>query len=194
MTVKQKQCTNCGETKPVKQFRRKLTIAQSRAMLRNPNITTPYITTSKRCKDCQPKRHTPLSIKQIRSKISTGDIRQQIGENLIKEMREAIPKKRAKVMKEYWEKKHTGWIDELKANLQSQVTTYANRYYAYKNTLSDYEVVTPQQHAMLDQHSYNYAEAKRIRQDLLEQAKDGGEISPSIKINEVIKRRKVGVV
>jgi hypothetical protein len=109
-------------------------------------------------------------------------------------MREAIPKKRAKVMKEYWEKKHTGWIDELKANLQSQVTTYANRYYAYKNTLSDYEVVTPQQHAMLDQHSYNYAEAKRIRQDLLEQAKDGGEISPSIKINEVIKRRKVGVV
>jgi hypothetical protein len=116
-----------------------------------------------------------------------------IGEALINEKREALPRKRSKVMKEYWEKKRTLWQDELKTNLQTQVTTYANRYYSYKNNLPDYELWTTAQHALLDQHSYNYAEAKRIRQDLLEQAKNGREISPSIKINELIKRRKVGV-
>jgi hypothetical protein len=57
---------------------------------------------------------------------------------------------------------------------------------------------TPRQHAMLDQHKYNYAEAQRIRQDLLEQAQqavnDGREFSPDIQINELIKRRKVGAI
>jgi hypothetical protein len=94
-------------------------------------------------------------------------------------------------MKEYWQKKRLGWVDELEANLQKQVTTYANRYYSYQNHMP--EQATPAQHALLDQHSYNYAEAKRIRQDLLEQAKDGREFSPDVKINELIKRRKVGV-
>jgi hypothetical protein len=97
-------------------------------------------------------------------------------------------------MKEYWQKKKLGWQDELKTNLQKQVTTYANRYYSYKNNMP--EDATPKQHALLDQHKYNYAEAKRIRQDLLEQAQQavesGREFSPDTRINELIKRRKVG--
>jgi hypothetical protein len=97
-------------------------------------------------------------------------------------------------MKEYWQKKRLGWVDELKTNLQAQVTTYANRYYSYQNQMP--EQPTDRQHAMLDQHSYNYKEAQRIRKDLLEQAskavEDGREFSPDIKINELIKRRKVG--
>lgn len=96
-------------------------------------------------------------------------------------------------MKEYWEKKRLGWVDELKTNLQAQVTTYANRYYSYKNQLGDPNQITPAQHAMLDQHSYNYAEAQRIRKELMKQAKDGREISPDTKINDLIKRRKAGV-
>ena len=190
-----KLCSTCNETKPLKEFKRRLSLAQTRAFLRQPNATTRYWTTSKRCKDCQLglKRHRPLTIKQIRSKITSGDMNKTVGEEKIKLMRQAIPKRRARVMKEYWQKKKLGWQDELKTNLQTQVTTYANRYYSYKNNLPDYELWTTAQHALLDQHSYNYAEAKRIRQDLLEQAKNGREISPSIKINELIKRRKVGV-
>jgi hypothetical protein len=115
-----------------------------------------------------------------------------IGEALIKQKKQALPRKRSKVMKEYWQKKRTLWQDELKANLQKQVTTYANRYYSYKNNMP--EDATPKQHALLDQHSYNYAEAKRIRQDLLEQAsKKGTFVPPDVKINELIKRRKVGI-
>jgi hypothetical protein len=185
-------CKTCGETKPKKDFHRVLTLAQSKALLRKPNLTTRHTLYSTLCRDCrnQRKRRTPLSIKELRNKITSGDMNPIIGEALITEKREALPRKRSKVMKEYWQKKKLGWQDELKTNLQTQVTAYANRYYSYKNQMP--EDPTPLQHAMLDQHSYNYAEAKRIRQDLLEQASSGREISPDIKINEVIKRRKVG--
>jgi hypothetical protein len=92
-------------------------------------------------------------------------------------------------MKEYWQKKRTLWQDELKASLQKQVTTYANRYYSYQNQMP--ESPTDRQHAMLDQHKYNYAEAKRIRQDLMNRVQAGEVVEVDIKINELIKRRKV---
>jgi hypothetical protein len=188
-------CKICGETKPKKEFHRILTLAQSKALLKKPNLTTRHTLYSSLCRTCrnQRKRRTPLSIKELRNKITSGDMNPMIGEALITQKREALPRKRSKVMKEYWQKKKLGWQSELKTNLQTQVTTYANRYYSYKNNLPDYELWTTAQHALLDQHSYNYAEAKRIRQDLLEQAKAGREFSPDIKINELIKRRKAGV-
>ena len=196
--TKTKTCASCNETKPIKDFQRRLTLAQSRSMLRNPNIQTRYIADSKNCASCrnQRRRRTPLSIKDIRNKISTGEIHQDIGENLIAQKKQAIPKVRARIMKEYWQKKKTGWVDELKTNLQAQVTRYANRYYSYKNQMP--ENPTPRHHALLDQHDYNYAEAKRIRKDLLEQAKKvaetgiGTAVPKDVKINELIKRRKVG--
>ena len=191
-------CKTCGETKPKKEFHRVLTLAQSKALLRKPNLTTRHTLYSRLCRSCrnQRKRRTPLSINEIRNKISTGDIHKDIGENLITEKRQAIQRKRSKVMKEYWQKKRLGWQSELKANLQKQVTTYANRYYSYQNQMP--EDPTPNQNALLLQHSYNYKEAQRIRKDLLEQAskavKDGREFSPDIKINELIKRRKAGAL
>jgi hypothetical protein len=172
-----------------------LTLAQSRALLKKPNLTTRHTLYSTLCRTCrnQRKRRTPLSIKQIRTKITTGDINPIIGQALIDEKKQAIPKARARVMKEYWQKKKIGWQDELKTNLQTQVTRYANRYYSYKNKLPDYELWTTAQHAMLDQHSYNYAEAKRIRQDLIDRVQAGETVDPAVKINELIKRRKAGV-
>jgi hypothetical protein len=187
-----RNCKTCNETKPKKEFHRVLTLAQSKALLKKPNLTTRHTLYSSLCRDCrnQRKRRTPLTIKDLRNKISTGDINQVVGENLIKQKREAIPRKRSKVMREYWQKKRLGWQDELKTNLQKQVTTYANRYYSYKNQLGDNP--TTAQHALLDQHRYNYKEAQRVRQDLLEQVKAGEEVAVDVKINELIKRRKVG--
>jgi hypothetical protein len=186
-------CKTCGETKPKKEFHRVLTLAQSKALLKKPNLTTRHTLYSSLCRDCrnQRKRRTPLSIKEIRNKISSGDMNPTIGEALITEKREALPRKRSKVMKEYWEKKRLGWVDILKANLQTQVTTYAQRYYSYKNNMP--EQATPQQHAMLEQHSYNYKEAQRVRKDLMGRVAKGEEIAVDVKINELIKRRKVGV-
>jgi hypothetical protein len=188
-------CKSCGETKPKKQFHRVLTLAQSKALLKRPTLTTRHTLYSTLCQSCrqQRKSRAPLTTKQIRNKITSGDLNPTIGEALINQKREALPRKRSKVMKEYWEKKRLGWQDELKANLQTQVTTYANRYYSYKNNLPEHELATPAQHALLSQHSYNYAEAKRIRQDLMEQAQKGTNVPTDIKIETQIKRRKVGV-
>ena len=93
-------------------------------------------------------------------------------------------------MKEYWEKKRLGWQSELKANLQAQVTRYATRYYSYKNHLP--EDATPNQNALLLQHSYNYKEAQRIRKDLMNRVQAGEVMAVDVQINELIKRRKVG--
>ena len=189
-----KTCTTCNEAKPKKEFHRVLTLAQSRALLKKPELKTRHTLFSSLCQSCrnQRKRRTPLSIKEIRNKITTGDIHQEIGENLIKQKREALPRKRSKVMKEYWQKKKLGWQGELKVNLQAQVTRYASRYYSYKNNMP--ENATPNQQALLLQHSYNYAEAKRVRQDLMDRVEKGEEIAVDVKINELIKRRKVGAV
>jgi hypothetical protein len=189
-----KLCASCNETKPKKEFHRILTLAQSRALLKKPNLTTRHTLYSTLCRSCrnQRKRRTPLSIKEIRNKITSGDIHKDIGENLIAEKRTALPRKRSKVMKEYWQKKRDGWIDILKTNLQAQVTRYASRYYSYKNHLP--ENPTPNQHALLLQHSYNYKEAQRVRQDLMDRVAKGEEIAVDVKINELIKRRKVGAV
>ena len=189
-----KLCASCNETKPKKEFHRVLTLAQSKALLKKPNLKTRHTLYSSLCNTCRriKKRRTPLSIKEIRNKITTGDMNPVIGEALIQEKRKAIPKARARVMKEYWQKKRLGWVDELKANLQKQVTRYASRYYSYQNHMP--EQATPAQHAMLDQHRYNYAEAKRIRQDLIDRVKAGEVVEVCIQINELIKRRKVGAV
>ena len=58
-------CKTCGETKPKKEFHRILTLAQSRALLKKPNLTTRHTLYSKLCRDCrnQRKRRTPLTIK-----------------------------------------------------------------------------------------------------------------------------------
>ena len=196
--IKTKLCASCGESKPSKDFNRRLTIAQSRAVLNNPKINSRYIATSKNCSECrqQRKRRTPLSVQDIKNKMATGDINRILGEAIVKQKIQAIPRRRSKIMKEYWEKKRLGWIDELKTNLQKQVTAYANRYYSYKNTLSDQEqnLMTPAQHALLSQHSYNYKEAQRVRKDLMEKAKAGTSVPTDIKIETQIKRRKVGAV
>ncbi len=191
----QKTCTSCNETKPKKEFHRILSLAQSRALLKKPNLSTRHTLYSSLCNTCRriKKRRTPLSIKQIRTKITTGDLNPIIGEALITEKKQALPRKRSKVMKEYWQKKRTLWQDELKTNLQKQVTAYANRYYSYQNQMpDDPNQVTPQQHAMLDQHKYNYAEAKRIRQDLMNRVQAGEVVEVEVQIHEMIKRRKVG--
>lgn len=180
-----KQCPKCGETKPNAQFKRRLSLAQSRAVLRNPNITTNYMADSKLCKACQPKRKPPrlLSIKEIRTRVSNGDMHSITGELKIQQMREDLPKIRSRTMKERWQKVRDKPIKELKDNLQKQVAIYARRYHAYK--------ITPKaQHALIEQHRWNYQEAKRVRDVLMDRAKTGTNVPTDVKINELIKPKQ----
>jgi len=179
MTVREKKCSKCGETKPSTQFKRRLSLAQSRAVLRNPNITTNYIADSKLCKDCQPKRKPPrkLSIKEIRTRITNKDMHHITGEALLEKKKQAIVKGRSRVMKETWEKRKSAPYRQLKRNLQDQLNRYGNRHFASKNL----------QDATRLQNAHNYAQAKLIMADLLDQALNGADIPPLIQIASLIK-------
>ena len=196
MTVREKQCTRCNETKPINEFKRRLTIAQSRAMLRNPKINKAYVTTSTNCASCRKenKRRTPLSTKEIRTKISTGDLHKTIGEAMLEERRKAIPETRSRVMKEYWAKKKTEWVTPLKAKIQRQVAKYKNRYQAYRRNLEKSNEAgkpsTTTQHAKLIQHSWNYKEAQRVRDEVFKKIDQGTKYPSTFHIQTLIKPMK----
>ena len=177
--VREKQCIKCGATKPNAQFKRRLSLAQTRAVLRNPNATTNYIADSKMCKDCQPKRKPPrkLTAKEIRTRISNKDMHHITGERLLEKKREEVIQGRSKVMRQYWETKKNEPIAKLKRHLQDQLNRFGNRHFASKNL----------QDATRLQNAHNYAEAKRIMRDLLEQAKDGVNIPHDVQIASLIK-------
>lgn len=181
-STKTKTCIKCGVTKPSKGFKRRLSLAQSRAVLHNPSITTNYITTSKLCKACQPKRKPPrkLSNKEIRTRITNKDMHHITGETLLEKKKQQTIQGRSRVMRQYWETKKNEPIALLKRNLQDQVNRLGNKHFASKNL----------QDATKEQNRWNYMEAKRIMQDLLEQAKNGREISPNTQLASLIKPQR----
>ena len=56
--------------------------------------------------------------------------------------------------------------------LQKQVDQYANRYYSTRSQIKG-KTATPKQEARLPQYAYEYQEAKRIRDELVEQRYEG---------------------
>lgn len=194
--MKTKCCATCGETKPLAQFNKRLTLAQTKAYLQNPTIQTRFTVQSKNCRDCRhiSRRRTPLTANEIRSKISTGDIRPYIGEAMLKEMREQLPRKRSKVMREYWQGKKNLMTVQRKKAIQQQVAQYANRYNSYKtqlkNIVAKNETPTSAQLALLEQHLYNYNEAKRVRQDLLAQIDAGTSVPEGISLSSLFKTKR----
>jgi hypothetical protein len=90
-------------------------------------------------------------------------------------------------MKEYWQKKKQEPLKQLKTNLQQQVAKYCNRFNAYRANINKLENPTPAQHAMLRQHSENYAQAKQIRDSLIKQLQEGKDIDPQILIATLLK-------
>jgi len=158
-------CKACGQSKPKKEFLKRLTLAQTKAFLNKPDATTRFTTSATTCRQCRAKnrRTKPLTQKQIRSKISSGDMNKTLGEMRIEQIKRAIPKKRSRVMKEYWQKKKAQPHGKLKDSLQQQVAKYQNRYAVAKH----------QQHARLPQYRYEYEEARRIRDELMKQKYEG---------------------
>jgi hypothetical protein len=172
-------CAKCGVQKPKKEFLKRLTLAQTRAVLRQPSATTRFTTTSKHCKTCREKQRSrkPLTTKQIRTRITTGDMPRIMGEMKLEKIRQDIPKKRSKVMKETWQKRKAKPHVLLKRNLQDQVNRIGNRHFASKNL---HEVTRLQ-------NAHDYQEARRIMRDLLEQAMSGTFVPIDVQIATLIK-------
>ena len=176
--MKIKTCTKCKQTKPSTEFKRRLSLAQSKAVLQNPNITTNYIADSKLCKACQPKRKPPrkLTAKEIRTRLTNKDMHHITGERLLEKKREQIVQGRSRVMRQYWEGKKNEPVAKLKRHLQDQLNRYGNRHFASKNL----------QDATKEQNAHNYAEAKRIMRYLLDRAQSGHYVDPTIQIASLI--------
>jgi hypothetical protein len=133
------------------------------------------------CKACQPKRKPPrkLTAKEIRTRLSNKDMHHITGERLLEKKREEVIRGRSKVMRVYWETKKNEPIAKLKRHLQDQLNRIRNRHYASKNL----------QDATKEQNRWNYMEAKRIMQDLLEQANDGVNIPHDVQIASLTKNK-----
>lgn len=182
MSSKTKTCTHCGETKPLDAFKRRLTKRQSCALLHRSSIKQGLVVESVRCSTCwlMTKSRKPMTKKQIRNKIESGDIKRVLGEILIREIDRTIPLKRSRVMKEEWQKRKTEWVKTLNDNLQQQVDKYRNRYYGYKAIKR--EQMFPSQHATLEQHRLNYNQSMQIKKDLMTRARAGEKIEVDVQI------------
>jgi hypothetical protein len=89
-----------------------------------------------------------------------------------------------RIMKEYWWGKKVGYIKQLNANLQYQVTLYGARYRNTKSKLkASLEKHETTHHALLEQHSKNYTLAKQIKKDLMARAREGEVFELDVRIN-----------
>ena len=179
-------CTICGKEKLREHFKRRLTLRQTQTFLKRPDIKTRTSVISKRCKTCwaKAKRKTPLTKKEIRNKIESGDIHRIIGELKIKMLSQSINALRSRTMQNEWHKRKTGWVKALNDNLQQQVAKYANRYHSLKASLK----TQGKQHALLEQHRLNYEQAKQIKKNLIDRAKAGEKIDVDVLIDVYLRK------
>lgn len=196
-----KVCKKCGRTSPIKDFKKRISVAQARALYKRQNITKPQTILSTLCKACRPKPKPPskLTLKDIQNKKATGEMGAVLADLLMGQKREKIKQGRSAVMRKYWrdkaEKKHQAYYQHL----QNQVERYAQRYYAYKTYLKskanqtktpEQDLITPTQHDLLSQHRANYEEAKEIRDLEMKRVRNGGEIDMRFRIVELFNLTK----
>lgn len=129
MTVTEKTCTKCNKTKPIKEFKRTLTLAQSRALLKRPTLKTPHETTSKLCNACRPNK---LTAKKIQNLVFNGDINAVTGDYLKDKIRRELRERQSLGMSRTWQKRKQEKIDTLVTpwyrNIQQQVAKKYNYY------------------------------------------------------------------
>ena len=129
-----KQCASCKQYKPKAEFKRTLTLRQTRALLRSSTISTRHTSISKNCKACRkPSKRRKLSVKDIKNKMASGDMHTIIGQAKLKERAENISKTRSRVMRAYWQKKKDEPLTTLMASLAKQAKAHRNRYHALKS-------------------------------------------------------------
>lgn len=200
-TLVQKTCTMCGEVLDISSFKRTLTLRQSKALLKRPQLRTRITVISSRCKYCwhATKRKTPLTIKDIYNKKASGDMHSVKADIMLKELIRAKPERRAKVMKEVWHKRFT---EPMIESLTQQLAIYKKRYFSTKNKLNYSTKSNGKQnsqdnqdtlHALLRQHSEDYELAKQLRKELMAQiklAKNKSDLPTQINLHLIINNIK----
>lgn len=207
-----KNCAKCGVSKPLTQFKKRLSRAQMQARGMKGEVLMTII--SKNCKDCQPKRKPPRkqTPKQLHNMMVSGDISEMRAKQILEERQRMARLMMSKARYEAWVNQ---WRKQLKETLAPM--TYeihkvrAQRRYAqemgndaYAGLLDKYEGVLKRERSKIllefesDPHKY-----KRIKDnwwDLVsefgvESLRDrwmsiGKEEKARMKVPELLVRRK----
>ena len=136
MNTTHKFCAKCGAHKPLAEFKRLLTRAQMKARGYLGHVRMEI--ESKLCKACQPKPKTieQLTIKQIRTRVSTGDINEMLAESIIKERLATVNQRRSAKTSARWAQIHHKAWQDLVYSISEEVTIVRQQL-KYANTLKD---------------------------------------------------------
>lgn len=137
-------CHSCNEVKPIKDFKTMSTYAQARAWGYKRAIQI----TSKNCKACRRprKKLKDLTIKELHTKIATGDIKGGAVAEVLKarriadgkrRMREGVSKRWAQVRFEYWHGLYDDTILEYK-RIRSSLYAVPTNHNPEKQALKDF--------------------------------------------------------
>jgi len=110
-----KQCRKCGEIKPLAEFKRRLTKAQSIA--RGYTGAVFLEIESSMCKPCQPKPKPPtrMTKKELHNKVMSGDVHPVIAELVLDRRKRMRPINQGMASRKQWLRK---WDKELSAMLK----------------------------------------------------------------------------
>lgn len=166
MTVREKACKRCGKTKPLKDFKRTLTLAQSRALLKRPTLRTPHETVSTLCKACRPIK---LTAKKIQNLVFNGDINAVTGDYLKTKLVKDLKDRQSKGMQKVWHKRKQEKVDAhitpWYLSIRQQVAKKYNYYTLQKSK--------PKHPSLTDYAEQDYEIAKRYKNALGLQVKLG---------------------
>lgn len=163
MTVREKQCPKCLKLKPSTEFKRMLSLTQSRALLKRPTLKTPQEVASKYCNACRPQPKQTL--KRLQSKISDGIIHPVIGANLIQEHIAKGRKAQSDGMRKLWQKRQDEIITPWYRNIRQQV--------AKKSNYASLQRARPKDPYLTQYAELDYATARKHKAQLELQLKTG---------------------
>jgi hypothetical protein len=128
-------CPSCNEVKPLKDFKTMSTNAQAKAWGYNRAIEV----LSKHCSKCRrpKKKLNELTLKELHTRITSGDIKGGAFGQMLKEdkIAESKRKKREAVEKRWRDARATAWADLLRSS-----TKEYNRIRKAKDTMQNHEI------------------------------------------------------
>jgi hypothetical protein len=116
-----KQCTKCKEVKPMPEFKRKLSRAQTQARGYVGAFRLEIV--SKLCKTCQPKprKIEQLTDKEIMTKAGSGDLNFHIARSFIQERKDQRREKARRAVTTRWENVYREQWQEIVAAISSEI-------------------------------------------------------------------------
>ena len=114
-------CKKCNETKPLKEFRYKLTRAQAKQQGYAGNVLV--TAEGKVCKVCRPKRKPlgRLNIKELMQKASTGDVHPFVAKSRIENMKKTSNALRKRGRIEGWHRLWGTWMESILEPLNEDI-------------------------------------------------------------------------